>query len=128
MRASRLGATPERVTFAAAAALLLALGAAIGFLWVQERDPVRLTVDLVGDVRVVEGQSYLTARVRNAGDETAEAVQVIAELTVDGEVIADGEQHIDFLSGGEAEEVVFILDETAPGAGADLRVASYKVP
>jgi hypothetical protein len=28
--------------------------------------------------------------VHNAGDETAEAVQVIAELTVDGEVIADG--------------------------------------
>ena len=55
-------------------------------------------------------------------------MQVIVELTVDGEVSADGEQLIDFLAGGEAEHIVFVLDRTAPEAETELRVASYKVP
>jgi uncharacterized protein (TIGR02588 family) len=116
------------VTFAVAAALLLGLAGAIGVLWFQEREPVRLTVELIGEVRVVDSDSYLTAQVRNAGDETAQAVQVVAELVVDGEVIADGEQLIDFLSGGEVEEIVFILDQTAQEGETNLRVASYTVP
>jgi uncharacterized protein (TIGR02588 family) len=53
---------------------------------------------------------------------------VVAELVVDGEVIADGEQLIDFLSGGEVEEIVFILDQTAQEGETNLRVASYTVP
>ncbi|MBA3399715.1 MAG: TIGR02588 family protein, partial [Acidimicrobiia bacterium] len=59
---------------------------------------------------------------------TAEAVQVIGELTIDGEVVAAGEQFIDFLSGGETEEIVFIFDRAAPEAETSLRVASYKSP
>lgn len=128
MRPGPRRATPEGVTFAVAAALLLGLAGAIGVLWFQEREPVRLTVELIGEVRVVDGDSYLTAQVRNAGDETAQAVQVVAELVVDGEVIADGEQLIDFLSGGEVEEIVFILDQTAQEGETNLRVASYTVP
>jgi uncharacterized protein (TIGR02588 family) len=128
MTASRLRVTPERATFAAAAAVLLGLSGAIVVLWVQTREPASLTVEQVGEVRVVGRQSYLTAEVHNAGEETAQAVQVIVELTVDGEVIADGEQLIDFLSGGEAEHIVCILDRTAPEAEPELRVASYKVP
>ncbi len=120
--------TPERATFAAAAAVLLGLAGAIGFLWVEARDPVSLIVEQVGEVRVVERQSYLTAEVQNTGDDTAQAVQVIAELIVDGEVVADGEQAIDYLSGGEIEQIVFIFDRPAPEADTELRVASYKVP
>lgn len=120
--------TPERATFAAAAAILLGLAGAIGFLWVEARDPASLIVEQVGEVRVVERQSYLTAEVQNTGDDTAQAVQVIAELIVDGEVVADGEQAIDYLSGGEIEQIVFIFDRPAPGADTELRVASYKVP
>jgi uncharacterized protein (TIGR02588 family) len=128
MTASRPRLTPERAAFAAASSILLGIGGAIALLGVQAREPARLTVELVGDVRVVESQSYLTAQVRNEGDETAQAVQVVAQLTAEGEVIADGEQLIDFLSGGEVVEIVFILDESAPDAETGLRVASYRIP
>ena len=128
MSAARLRVTPERATFAAAAVILLSVAGAIVGLWVQQRDPVAVTVEQVGEVRFAGRQGYLTAEVQNTGDETAEAVQVIAELIVDGEVIADGEQFIDFLSGGEIETIVFLFDQAELDAETELRVASYKVP
>lgn len=128
MSPTRLRLTPERVTFTVAVAILLALAGAIVFLWIQPRQPPSVTVAMVGDVRLVGSQRYLTGEVRNGGDETAEAVQVIGELTIDGEVVAAGEQFIDFLSGGETEEIVFIFDRAAPEAETSLRVASYKSP
>ena len=128
MSATRLRLTPERVTFTVAVAILLVLAGAIVFLWIQPRQPPSVTVAMVGDVRLVGSQRYLTGEVGNGGDETAEAVQVIGELTIDGEVVAAGEQFIDFLSGGETEEIVFIFDRAAPEAETSLRVASYKSP
>ncbi len=47
---------------------------------------------------------------------------------MDGEVVADGEQVVDFLSGGETQEIVFVFDTTAPDPEILLRVASYTVP
>lgn len=128
MSADRRRVTPEQATFAASAAILLALAVAIVALWVQQRDPVTLSVEQVGEVRVAGRQSYLTAEVRNTGDETAEAVEVIAELVVDGDLLAEGTQSIDFLSGGDIETIVFIFDQSSPDAAAALRVASYQVP
>ncbi len=128
MKLSRLLPTPERVTFVAAVAVLVGVAGGIVLLWVQPRDEATLRVEQTGEVRVVDGQSYLTATVSNTGDVTAEAVQVVAELLVDGEVITSGEQVVDFLSGGEAEEVVFVLDGSAPEAETKLRVASHKDP
>jgi len=119
---------PELVIFAAAVAVLLALAGAIVVLWVQPQEAPSVTVEVVGDVRLVGSQTYMTGEVRNSGDETAEAVQVIGEMTLDGEVVAAGEQVVDFLSGGETESVVFIFDLTMPEADGRLRVASYKVP
>ncbi|CAN5417771.1 TIGR02588 family protein [soil metagenome] len=119
---------PERVTFAIAVSILLALGGSILWLWSQPREPAIVTVEPVGERRVAGGQSYVTARVRNAGDQTAEAVQVVAALTRGGEVVAEGEQSTDFLSGGEVEDVVFLFDVTARDARVDLRVASYRIP
>lgn len=57
MTASRLRVTPERATFAAAAAVLLGLSGAIVVLWVQTREPASLTVEQVSEVRVVGRQS-----------------------------------------------------------------------
>jgi uncharacterized protein (TIGR02588 family) len=120
--------TAERVVVAVAGGVLLALAGTIGWLWLQPRDPAQLKVGPPEVLRQVDGQRYVSATVRNDGDETAEAVQVVAELSVDGEVVADGEQVVDFLSGGETQEVVFVFDTTAPDAEILLRVASYSVP
>ena len=120
--------TAERVTFTAAVGILVILAGSIFWLWAQPREPVIVTVAPSGDRRVIDSQTYVTARVRNSGDDTARAVQVRAELTVDGEVVAEGEQTIDFLSGGESEQVVFVFDVTEPDALVDLRVGGYVVP
>jgi len=128
MSPSRQRQAPERVTFAVVAAILLTLAGAIGYLWVQPREPANVTVELADDVRRTGTQVYLTGEVRNSGDETAEAVQVVAELIVDGEVDANGEQVVDFLSGGETEEVVFIFEQVPPEAEPRARVASYTSP
>jgi uncharacterized protein (TIGR02588 family) len=118
----------ERLVVAVAGGVLLAVAGAIGWLWLQPRDPVQLNVGRPEVVREVDGRRYVSAEVRNDGDETAEAVQVVAELSVDGEVVADGEQVVDFLSGGETQEIVFVFDTVAPDAEILLRVASYTVP
>ena len=118
----------ERMVVAVAGAILLALAGAIGWLWLQPRYPAQLKVGRPEVLRQVGGQRYVSAEVRNDGDETAEAVQVVAELSVDGEVVADGEQVVDFLSGGETQEIVFVFDTMAPDAEIHLRVASYTVP
>ena len=114
--------------FAASLVVLLLLAGAIVALWVQQRDPAILTVEQVGTVRVAGGHSYLTAEVRNSGHETAEAVQVVAELRIEGDVVAEGDQSIDFLSGGEVETIVFIFDQVTPTGDIDLQITGYKVP
>ena len=118
----------ERVVVAIAGGVLLALAGAIGWLWLQPRDPAQLNVGPPEVLRQVDDQRYVSATVKNDGDETAEAVQVVAELSVDGEVVADGEQVVDFLSGGETQEIVFVFDTMAPDAEILVRVASYTVP
>lgn len=118
----------ERLVAAIAGGVLLAVAGAIGWLWLQPRDPAQLNVGRPEVVREVDGHRYVSAEVKNDGDETAEAVQVVAELSVDGEVVADGEQVVDFLSGGETQEIVFVFDTGPPDAEILVRVASYTVP
>ena len=107
-------------------AAVLALAGAIGWLWLQPRDPAQLNVGHPEVLRQVGGQRYVSAEVRNDGDETAEAVQVVAELSVDGEVVADGEQSVDFLSGGETQEIVFVFDTVAPDVRGRGETRSHK--
>lgn len=118
----------ERAVVGVAGGVLLAVAGAIGWLWLQPRDPAQLHVGRPEVLRQVGGQRYVSAEVRNDGDETAEAVQVVAELSVDGEMVADGEQVVDFLSGGETQEVVFVFDTMEADAEILLHVASYTVP
>ena len=107
--------------FAIATGIILLLAGSIGWLWTQPSDPVHVTVETLGEPRVVDGQSYFSAELTNHGDETAEAVQVRAELIADGEIV-------DFLSGGKTEELVFVFTDVPPGGRVELRVASFKVP
>lgn len=127
MRASPRPAA-ERATFAACAMILLALAGTILSLWVQPREPAALTVVAVGETRLVDGRSYVTVEVRNTGDEAAQAVQVRAELTHGDDVVADADQVIDFLSGGESQRTVFVFEDLRPGAKVVLRATSYSPP
>ena len=87
-----------------------------------------LSVVQQGVVERVNDQFRVSFTLTNEGGQTAEAVQVVAELSQDGEVIEEGEQQIDFLSGGEEEEGAFLFTQDPSQAELWIRVASYKLP
>jgi len=66
--------------------------------------------------------------VTNTGGETAESVQIIAELRVNGEVLESGDQQIDFLSSGETQEGAFIFSRNPTQGQLIVRSSSYKLP
>lgn len=117
----------EWISFAVAAVVLLALMGSIGWLGLQPTGAAVLRVEPTGSVRESAGLRYLSATISNEGHEPVEAVLVVAEATVDGEKV-EAEQSIDFLSGGEQEEVVFLFEATVPPEAVTYRVASYKLP
>uniref|UniRef100_A0ACD5GPH3 TIGR02588 family protein n=1 Tax=Desertifilum tharense IPPAS B-1220 TaxID=1781255 RepID=A0ACD5GPH3_9CYAN len=74
------------------------------------------------------GQYYVPFSVINSGGTTAEAVQVIAELRVNGSLLESGEQQIDFLASDERQEGAFVFTRNPQQAELTIRVASYKSP
>jgi uncharacterized protein (TIGR02588 family) len=119
----------EWTTFSIALLILAAIVGLIIYKWVtqQNRPPV-LSVTPNPEIREVPGQYYVPFSITNTGGETAESVQVIAELSINGEVKESGEQQIDFLASGEKEEGAFVFSRDPRGGELDIRVASYKLP
>ncbi len=119
----------EWVAFGIASAVLLFIAGAVAFEWVgDEGRPATLEVERVGPPRRAGEQFYVTATVTNSGDRTAEGVQVIAEIERAGEIVEDGDQTIDFLAGGESEQVVFVFSENPASGELIVRAASYVKP
>lgn len=119
----------EWVTFGVAALVLIAIVSLVIYDWVATpATPPVIELTQSGEVREVNGQYYVPFRIENVGGITAEAVQLIAELKIDGDVEESGEQQIDFLAGDESEEGAFVFSRN-PGEGElILRVGSYKMP
>ena len=119
----------ELVTFSISLSILAALVGLVCYDWFTRRDelPV-LAVVRNGEIRTTQGQFYVPFKITNTGGNTAESVQVIAELRMNGEVEESGEQQIDFLSGGEAEKGSFIFTRNPKEGELILRVGSYKSP
>lgn len=93
----------------------------------QNRPPV-LTVDIIEPFREVDEQFYVPFTVANEGGESAEAIQIVAELRLDGETDEMGEQQIDSLSGGEKVQGSFVFSHNPSQGDLVLRVASYREP
>jgi uncharacterized protein (TIGR02588 family) len=118
----------EWATFGAASAVLGTVLGLIGYAWVTTpQEPPILEVQ-PSEIRSVNGQFYVPFEVVNTGGETAEAIQVIAELRIGGGVEEQGEQQIDFLSRKETEEGAFIFSQDPRQGELVIRVASYKLP
>lgn len=127
--APRQRSLAEWVTFGAAAALLCAVIGIIIYDWaVTPPSAPVLSAKLARNIERINGQFQVPFEVTNTGGQTAESVQVIAELIRDGEVIEDGEQQVDFLSAGESEEGAFLFTKDPGDAELILRVGSYKLP
>lgn len=119
----------EWITFGVASTLLIVLIGLVFYAWFisQNRPPI-LKVEPVESVRAVEQQYYVPFVVVNAGGSSAEAIQVVAELHIDGEADEMGEQQIDSLSGGETTEGSFVFSHDPLQGELVLRVASYRLP
>ncbi|MDZ8186155.1 MAG: TIGR02588 family protein [Nostoc sp. ChiSLP02] len=119
----------EWVTFSIASFILAIIVGLVGYTWLNEKNqPPIISVSKKETIREIDGQFYVPFEVVNTGGETAESVQIMAELIIDGKVAESGEQQIDFLSRGETEEGAFLFSQN-PGQGKlNLRIASYKSP
>ena len=119
----------EWVTFWIASLIVLAIAGLTVFEWLsKEKQPPLISVTQNGVAREAQGNFYVPFAITNTGGGTAESVQVMAELRVNGEVEESGEQQIDFLSSGETEEGAFVFSRDPKEGEIVLRVASYKLP
>lgn len=108
--------------------LVTILGLA-SYLWVSDRQQQPPILEVVpNEIRQSNSQFYVTFEVSNQGGRTAESVQVIAELRMNGMTVESGEQIFDFLSSQERANGTFIFTQD-PGQGElTIRVASYQQP
>jgi uncharacterized protein (TIGR02588 family) len=118
----------EWVTFGAATCILAGIIGLVMYTAVSNKQqPPILTVSKKA-IRFVNGQYYVPFEVVNSGDETAESVQILAELRGNNQIEETGEQQIDFLSSREKEEGAFIFSTDPQQGQLIIRVASYKAP
>jgi len=119
----------EWVTFSAASFILAVIVSLVSYTWLNDKNqPPILSVTSKQTIREIDGQFYLPFEVVNTGGDTAESVQIMAELLINGKVAETGEQQIDFLSSGEKEEGAFVFSKNPRQGQLTLRVASYKLP
>ncbi|ARV61555.1 TIGR02588 family protein [Nostocales cyanobacterium HT-58-2] len=119
----------EWVTFGAASFILAGVVSLVGYTWLNEKhQPPILSVSNPKTIREVDGQFYIPFEVVNTGGETAESIQIMAELRMNGEVEETGDLQIDFLSGGEKEEGAFVFRHDPRQGQLTIRVTSYKLP
>ena len=119
-RAKRTNPRDERtvaewVTFGVACAVLAVFVGLILSQITQDPKPAAPVATQSGPIEQKNGKFFVPVEVVNRGDETAENVQVAAELTIDGET-ATGDQTITFLAGREVVDLVFSFDDD-PGEG-----------
>ncbi|MBW4424497.1 MAG: TIGR02588 family protein [Nostoc desertorum CM1-VF14] len=119
----------EWVTFSIASLILAMIVSLVGYTWLNEKNqPPIVSVTKKQTIREIDGQFYVPFEVVNTGEDTAESVQIMAELLINGKVTETGEQQIDFLSSGESEEGAFIFTKNPRQGQLNLRVGSYKLP
>lgn len=120
--------TAEWTTFSIALLILATLIGLVIYKWVTQKDqPPLLAVTPETEIRQAPGQFYVPFSITNTGGATAESVQIIAELSINGEV-ESGEQQIDFLASGEKQEGAFVFSRDPRQGKLVIRVASYKLP
>jgi uncharacterized protein (TIGR02588 family) len=116
----------EWITFTVAVVILLGLIGAILLEARSTNDPARPVADVTATERTGD-QYQVTVTVENRGDLAAEAVQVVASLEVDGET-TEGDQTIDFLAGGDDEELVFVFADDPDDGKLSVEVRGFTVP
>jgi uncharacterized protein (TIGR02588 family) len=119
----------EHVSFSIAVLILVTLIGLVGYLWLGKREKdAPNPVVISKPVQELSGQFHVPFELTNEGDDTAESVQVVAELRIKGAAPETGEQQIDFLSSHETASGAFIFSQDPRKGELIIRVASYKLP
>ncbi len=116
----------EWVSFAVAVVILLALIGAIATEALKSHTPPR-PVATVQQTQRVDDRYEVTVSVENRGDLAAEQVQVVASLEIDGET-TEGDQAVDFLAGGNDQELVFYFEDNPDDGELSVEVTGFTVP
>lgn len=116
--------TAEKISFSIALFVLSLVIALLIFTWINGEDnPPILEVSIGTPIREVNQHYYVPFEVTNTGGQTAESIEIIAELDRES-----GTQQIDYLSGGEIQQGAFIFTSNPRQGQLQIRVASYKLP
>ncbi|HUQ40201.1 MAG TPA: TIGR02588 family protein [Acidimicrobiales bacterium] len=126
-RSRRERTSAEWVTFGISLFVLAVVVALIGVQALAGEDPPAPVVRREGEIRRENGKWFVPVTLKNHGDATAENVQVTASLTK-GDDVVEADQSVDFLSGGETEELEFVFDEDPEEGELEVRVAGYQLP
>jgi uncharacterized protein (TIGR02588 family) len=119
----------EWITFGAATCILSGIVGLVIYTKVTDKQQAPILLIQTKQIsREANGQYYVPFEIVNNGDQTAESVQILAELKVNNLVEETGEQQIDFLSSKEKEEGAFIFSTNPSTGELKIRVASYKLP
>lgn len=124
-QATRSG--PEWIIFAVSALILAVVVAALVVLAFRTADPARPAADQPGPARQVGEQFLVPVDIANHGDLGASEVQVVAELTIDG-VTSSGDQVVDFLGGGEHQELTFVFSDDPADGELVITVTGFANP
>ncbi len=119
--------TAEWITFAVSLVILLGVvGLIIAEAAATDTAPQPVATR-AGPDRRDGGRFFVPVEVRNHGDETAAAVQVVARVTVGGQE-HQADQLIDFLAGGETARVEFVFEQDPSAGSFSVAVASFQEP
>jgi uncharacterized protein (TIGR02588 family) len=124
-RATRSG--PEWIIFAVSASILAVVVGVLVALAFRTADPATPAADQPGPARQVGEQFFVPVDIVNHGDLGASEVQVVAELTIDGDT-SSGDQVVDFLGGGERQQLTFVFADDPADGELEITVTGYAEP
>lgn len=118
----------EKVSFSISLFVVSIIVFLICYTWVTgDNNPPVLSVTLDSNTREIDGQYYVPFTVTNSGGQTAETVEIVAQLS-SSQSMETGRQQIDFLSRQEKQSGEFMFDRDPQQGKLLVRVASYKLP
>jgi uncharacterized protein (TIGR02588 family) len=117
----------EWTVLGASVVAIIALVGVLVFEGLVSDGPANPTVDLRPDEGYQGGIGWIIpASVRNLGDESAEAVVIEAEATIEGEPEIS-EIEVPFVPAGSTVDVAFAFS-VRPEADVTIRLVSFRVP
>ena len=118
----------EKVSFSISLFIVSILLALICYVWISgDTNPPILSVS-TDTIREADQQYYVPFTVTNSGGETANSVEIVAQLAVGQQDIYTGRQQISFLSRQESKSGEFIFDRDPQQGKLSVRVASNQQP